>query len=151
MERGTFQGILIVLVSFLSAVHSSDAAASFNEMTCVDVADPGSNGQPYFVVSLSRKSINPADSNYKVFQVKVERNVSDGSSIVYETIGVYTAVSGIGQGKYYSQFKTISDRTFELNLYRTSPLPFADLIMITNTVSRPSERVSMQLECSTGS
>lgn len=149
LSRHYIQSALLGAIGLSFAAHATRAAASFNKINCVDIADPGGNGEPYFVVSLSRKSTNPSDSNYNTFNVIVKKDLSVNSSPIYETIGTYTAVSTAGHAPYYAQFKSKSGRLFELGLYQTDSLPWADLRMITTTGSHPNETIVRQLECST--
>ncbi|MCU4154268.1 hypothetical protein DVV40_10065 [Lactobacillus acidophilus] len=130
---------------------AANRRADFKNVTCVDIADPGSNGSPAFIVSLVRRGQDRQGPDYDKFEVTVKKQVSLNSSHTYERIGTYTAIvweSPNTQAPYHLQFDTGHIREFELGLYRTSSLPWADLRMIANSGSNQSEEITKQLECS---
>jgi len=138
-------------VMFPMLCAAANARAEFKTVTCVDIADPGSNGSPTIIVALVRRSQDRKSPDYDKFNVTVKKHISLNSPYTYETIGTYTAIgweSPNTQAPYHLQFDTGYKREFELGLYRTNSLPWADLWMIANSGSNQSEEITKQLECS---
>lgn len=134
-----------------AVVRAESARADFSSVTCSDISDPGANGAPSFIVSLIRKSKDRRSPNYGKFDVTVKKQVSFSPPHTYETIGTYTAIgweSPNTQEPYHLQFDTGYIRQFELGLYQTNSLPWADLWLVTNSGSNRNEEITKQLECS---
>lgn len=148
VHRFSFRGILstALLVS-----QPTIAATSFKEMTCFDVADPGASGSSDTMVSLVRKTRDPHDSRYRSFDVTVRKNTSLNPPDRYVIVGSYTAIlreSPYTQSPYTLQFKAVGAAAFDLGVYSTNSLPWADFRMITNAGPHLKKELSMQLECS---
>lgn len=151
VESKTTKIMVLSGLVFPAVVRAENARADFNSVTCVDISDPGANGDHPFVVSLIRKSKDRQNPHYDTFDVIVKKQMSLGSPDTYETVGHYTAKGWEypnTQEPYYFQFDTGSVRQFELGLYRTNSLPWADLWMVTNSGSNRNEEMTKQLECS---
>jgi hypothetical protein len=132
---------------------SAEMAKGSNKttVTCFPISDPGSDGIPYFLVTLTRMSQDRKSPGYDMFDVSVEKQITRNPPHNFQTIGTYTAFSRKPpntQSPYFIQFYSGNIREFELGLYETGSLPWADLWMITNTGSNPKEQIIKQLECS---
>lgn len=144
------QGVMMGFLGFALTAHAETLASRVKNVTCFDISDPGANGEPFFIVAITRKSENPRELEFNFFDVTVRKQISNGPPHAYQTIGTYTVTSRESpetEQPYYLQFATGYVRPFELGLFRTGSLPWADLRMVTNNDSIPSEEISMQLEC----
>lgn len=143
--------VLMLVGMIVPAIGRAESIrANFNEVTCFEISDPGSNSQSTFIVKLDRKSKDRHNVDNDKFDVTVERQLAQYPGNEREKIGSYTAIGWEfpnTQEPYHLQFDTGYVRRFELGLYRTNSLPWADLWMVTNTGSNLNEEITKQLEC----